>query len=365
MAEEKGGEVLTRSNQPLRASSEHGVDNKIVKLEPKAFFERNIQQREEIIEGLIREGQLVVLAGPFGVGKSPLIADLIMHILNGRDWCGRNVRKRPVISFDFENAGPTYKRNIHNICNRLQVPLPEVPDELEVYLEHDALNEPATAKLLDVLQEKEPDPKFKLIREALEKKPNALVTIDPVELLFPGINTVKKSNVLWLYSKLRFLLSEFHEAAILMTFNLRKKDRLAGHPNLLIDPRGWLEEVCGALDIVNRSDMRLGMDFYNEDIRVINGIRRGEDMNPVLVRPFGDPDNLAGFELCPADGMDLKVALPPKQHQHWEKLPQEFRFEEVANKVVPRASLHRLIKRAKSLGVLRQQDGYWVKAVKL
>ena len=53
------------------------------------------------------------------------------------------------------------------------------------------------------------------------------------------------------------------------TFNLRKfgdKDR---RPNLLTNPRDWLEEVCGTLDILNRSDMRLGMDTHDDDVKVI------------------------------------------------------------------------------------------------
>ena len=103
------------------------------------------------------------------------------------------------------------------------------------------------------------------------------------------------------------------------------------------------------------------MDFHNDDIRVINGIRRGEEMEPLLLKPVGDLDNLAGFEPSPADELDLMFALTPKQQQHWEILPDKFRFEEVADKDVQRASLHRLIKRAKSLGILDEQNGYWVK----
>ena len=37
----------------------------------------------------------------------------------------------------------------------------------------------------------------------------------------------------------------------------------------------------------------------------INGIRRGERMDPLLVKPAGNLDNLAGFELSPADEVDL------------------------------------------------------------
>ena len=326
------------------------------------FFERNIEQGTEIIEGLLREGQLAVLGGAFGVGKSPLIADLTIHLLNGIPWCGREVQQRPVIVFDFENGVSIYQRNLQNICSALKVELPKVPDELDVYLEQDSPDQSATKRLLEVVSLPS-RMKLEFIRGALKEKPNALVIIDPLEMLF-RIDTLKKADVLKLYTDLRLLLSEFPEAANLMTFNLRKKDRRGERANLFLDPRGWLEEISGSLDIMNRSDVRLGMDFHNDDIRVINGIRRGEEMHPLLVKPVGDPDKLAGFELSQADEMDLKLVFTTKQQKHWEKLPEKFRFEAMADKVVPRASLSRIIRLAKSLGAIEQQDGNW-KKVKL
>jgi len=329
------------------------------------FFDRDTEQGMEIIEGLLREGQLAVLGGAFGVGKSPLIADLTIHLLNGIPWCGREVQQRPVIVFDFENVVSIYQRNLKNICSALKVELPKVPDELEVHLEQDSAEQPATKKLLEIL--KQPRMKrLQFVRGVLRGKPNALVIIDPVEMLF-RIDTTKKADVVGLYTEFRFLLAEFPQASVLMTFNLRKKDRTARRPDLLSHPREWLEEVCGSLDIMNRSDVRLGMDFLDreEQVRVINGIRRGEEMHPLLIRPVDYLDRLAGFELSPADETDLKIALTSKQHIHWKSLPERFQFEEVANKVVPRVSLHRLLKRAKSLGVLLHENGVYTKVVKL
>ena len=329
------------------------------------FFDHYTEDQAEIVEGLFREGQLIVLGGAFGVGKSPLIADLTVHLLNGIPWCGRLVQKRPVIGFDFENSAPSYKGNIKNICSSLKCDLPRIPDQLEIYLEHGSPEELATKMLLEIVKASFKR-KLEFIREAVAKKPNALVVIDPLEMFF-RIDTLKKTNVLELYTELRLLLSRFPESSILTTFNLRKKDRHSGRVDLLRDPRGWLEEVCGSLDIMNRSDVRLGMDFLTSDeqVRVINGIRRGEEMQPLLIRPVGDLDKLAGFELSPADETDLKIALTSKQHIHWKSLPERFQFEEVANKPVPRASLHRLLKIAKSLGILLHENGVYTKVVKL
>ena len=106
--------------------------------------------------------------------------------------------------------------------------------------------------------------------------------------------------MLALYGALRRLLSEYPQAAMLITFNLRKWKKDGSRPDLLAEPREWMEEVCGTLDILNRADVRLGMDIHDEDMRVINGIRRGEDMHPLLIRSVSiGEESLAGFELCP------------------------------------------------------------------
>jgi len=336
----------------------------------RGFFSCNTQPRPEIIEKLIREQQLGTCAGAFNVGKSPMLSDIVMHVLNGVPWCGRAVQKRPVVHIDLETPGPVYKANLRNIASRLQVPLPRVSDELDAYLEHDNADEPGTKKLLAALAGSSPEKRLELVEQALKSKPNALVIIDPLELLF-SIDTSKKLHVLWLYGQLRRLLSRYPHAAMLITFNLRKQFRgRLGRPNLLKDPRAWLEEVCGSLDIVNRSDVRLGMDIaiHDEDIRVVNGIRRGEDMDPLIIHSVDSKglsantgDNLAGFELCPPDRSSLNAVFTQRQLAYWEILPLSFRFENVADRIVPRASLKRLLDRAKSVGIVEQDSGAWWK----
>lgn len=324
-----------------------------------SFFDRNTEPRKEIVEGLIREEQLVAFAGPFGIGKSPLLADLLMHVLNGILWCGRAVEQRPVIHFDFETSAPVYKANLRDIAARLGLAVPHVPEELDVYLEHDSPEEAGTEMLLGVL-ELDSDSRLALIEQALSEKPNAIVIVDPLELLF-RIDTNKKPQIIALYSALRKLMSRYPRAATVITFNLRKWGGHGQQPNLLSSPREWLEEVCGTLDIMNRSDVRLGMDFHEEDVCVVNGIRRGEEMAPLLIRSVTHKDQLAGFALCPADDPALSAAFTAKQIAYWNNLPVKFRFEQVADRTVPRGSLHRLLDRAKSLSLVESNNGLWLK----
>jgi hypothetical protein len=326
----------------------------ITPVEQAGFFDRNIEERPEIVGGLIREGDIAILAGNFGEGKSPLIANLTVHLLNGLEWCGRQVAKRPVVIFDFESPETDFRIAIRRIALRLEVRVPQVPRELQVFLQN-ARDEPETERLWKVMAEGE-ESKLALIESTLKDKPNAVVFIDPLAMYFQ-INWTKQIEVVRIYHRLRLLLHKYSRAAIVSTFNLRKQDRKNRRADLLSDPRSWLEEVSGSLDILNRSDVRLGIETHNDDVRVINGIVRGREMHPLLIHPVCNREGqLTGFEQVTPSSLDLLRALTETQKQHWDKLPTQFRFEQVADNPVPRTSLHRLIPRLQQLGVLKHGD---------
>jgi hypothetical protein len=161
-------------------------------------------------------------------------------------------------------------------------------------------------------------------------------------------------------------LGRFPQAAIVCTFNIRKMDRRGRQADLLSEPREWLENVSGTLDILNRCDVRLGIETHNDDVRVINGIVRGREMHPLLIRPVRDAnDRLAGFEQVTPDHLDLVSALTDTLRKYWDRLPIEFRFEKVvADGVVPRSTLSRLIEKTRQLGALaRGGDGVFRKQI--
>jgi hypothetical protein len=287
---------------------------------------------------------------------------LIICRTRGIQWCGRKVKPGAVVVFDFESSGPTIKNNLIRIALRYDVPEPDIPAELEPYLLNDDAHEPLTARLLHALKCGFQGG-IELLREVLRGKPNALIIVDPTETLFP-IDTTKKPGVNFLFAQYRLLLADYPEAVILGTFNLRKRDRRSPKtPCLLSDPRSWLEEVCGSLDLMNRSDVRLGLDVYDGETKVLNGVRRGEELNPTLIRPVGDsPEDLAGFEVAPSDRRSIRHALTPKQLDYWEKLPSEFRFME-AVEIMGKANFSRLAARLRSLGALGVIGGAYRKLV--
>src|ERR1700674_499481 len=226
-----------------------------------SYFLRNRKPQSDMVEGLIGESKITVLGGDYGVGKSPLIADFVLHITNGLDWCGRKVEERPVIHFDFETPATKYKADLENGAKRLDCSLPDVPEVLEPFFQHDSVKEPTTGRLLEALGNT--GKCLALVEESLKKKPKAVVIFDPVELFVP-IDKLKGTEIVGFYQQLRKLFGAYPHSGMLCTFNLRKPDaNNRNKANLLSDPRGWLQEVSGVNEIMTRSDIRLGIDFFD------------------------------------------------------------------------------------------------------
>jgi hypothetical protein len=91
---------------------------------------------------------------------------------------------------------------------------------------------------------------------------------------------------------------------------------------------------------------------------VVNGIRRSEEMQPLLLRSAllnDDPTTPAGFCLIPAQELSLRSVLSEGQAEHWRKLPGTFTFEE-ALRLMGKSTFSRLKQRTESLGLLLKTD---------
>lgn len=323
-----------------------------------SYFEENVPRRPEIVSGLFREGQIITFAGSFNVGKTPLLADLAVHVASGKSWCGHAVAQRPVIHFDFESADPDFRRTYRNISNYIGVTL-RVPDDVAPYLLSGKASDPRTAALLKVQSSAS---MFRLLYSLLEKHPNALTLFDPIEMAFP-LDVLNKPSLLKLYRGFREMLAKYPHSAVLNTHNLRKDSRVGRVlPNLMLEPHAWLQEVAGSLDLMNRSDVRMGVSRHQDNVIVVNGARRGEEMHPMLLSPIDDdPDELAGFKSIISTKQDIGKLLTDTQLRHWNELPDYFKFNDYANNGIPKSSLSRLVNRCISLGLLVSDGSHFTK----
>ena len=120
--------------------------------------------------------------------------------------------------------------------------------------------------------------------------------------------------------------------------------------------------------IMNRSDVRLGMDLSvdceEQEVRIINGVRRGEgDFNPLLIRPAYEngSDDPSGFEEYAVEQYQLRDLLTIKEFEYFEALPDEYSFQD-GLAIVPQGTLSRLNNKLIRSGALRKEGKKFKKA---
>lgn len=142
-----------------------------------------------------------------------------------------------------------------------------------------------------------------------------------------------------------------------MVFNLRKRNKMAKMPDnhLLTDPHDWMQEVCGSLDLINRSDSRIGVDRYvgADDTIIINGVGRSETFDPILAHIESlDNGAPAGFGSYHLTSTDLLKLLTPDMQRNWQKLPERWCSQDAIELGMSKSNVSKLKKRAISLGIL-------------
>lgn len=336
----------------------------------KASARPRKKKRPEIIAGVFREGQITTLCGPFSSGKTPILKDWAVAVASGREWCGCATTQRPVIMLDFESDDGEFFENIDNIITYRG--LYEDDLDISIYLRNGEDDDPLVEDVYQLMGASVKD-RFQWMEKRLTEHPDALFIIDPIQLLF-NIDKNKSQDVTALFNTFRTMKRKFRGATFVFVYNLRKdtqpsKDR----PSLLEYPHEWLQEISGSLDLQNRSDVRLGMEFMTRgerDVVVLNGIRRGETLEPFVLEPICLPlqpgeeePQKAGFIRVSAEALDPAQVLPGKKYAAWSAMDQKFSMHDLIVKS-SRSTAYRLVSQAKRMGLLREVEaGVYEKVV--
>lgn len=318
-------------------------------------------RRPEVIEGIFREGQIVTLCGPFSSGKTPILKDWAVAVAGGLDWCGCATTQRPVVIADFESDDGEFYENLSNIATRRVGPT--TPLDITLFLrngdEDDVMVEKVYALLGSPMKER-----FKWVEEQLAAHPTGVFVIDPVQILFPEVDKNKSQHVTFLFSTFRTLKRKYRGASFIFVYNVRKDSNQKKEPVSLLEyPHDWLQEISGSLDLQNRSDVRLGMEFMKKgerDVVVLNGIRRGETIEPFLLEAVHLPDSgeeprLGGFTRIAPESIDPETVLTAKMYAAWYEMDETFTVAELAKKS-SRGTAYRLIARARRMQIVKEVE---------
>ena len=247
------------------------------------------------------------------------------------------------------------------------------PANVRFYLFRDKTTPPSTESLRHVLKDMHHfQQRVEWLFQQAAEWPNAVIFIDAFDWIFP-IDKNKSQNIIRLYTTLyEGLLSKLPEVTFLAVFNLKKADkRAASQPNLLENPRGWLQETAGSLAIQDRSDVRLGLDETMEEsgILVLNGLTRGRKMEPIILEHDWRFDPEAGKEVetgfvpsTHAPEIESLTTLSERMQSAYNIVGDEFSRDDLEAAGLPRATAYRMLERMKNARMAhRLPDGRWKK----
>jgi archaellum biogenesis ATPase FlaH len=271
-----------------------------------------------IIEGLIPKRSISLLVGDSGLGKSPLLYQAAMCVAAGIPFLGHPTQRGRVLFLDFENG----VAGVNKLRLRLTEHVGQEPPEenLIFWNYNDAPSNWAPSQLAEMIKDLRPN----------------WVIIDSLSAFAPEIEA-KSANVTSTYQQFRRAIKEFN-VAITAVHHLRKVPNTPGFtiPSLETDPKGWLQQARGARQIINGSDVRIGVDHakgrsqgstsqtdgHIEVAFVLAGFERLQGtIDPIYVgRVFDDNDEVLGYK--PLEGSTL--LFNPDQENAFRRLPEEF-----------------------------------------
>lgn len=257
---------------------------------------------DAVVEGLIFEGDTVLLAGRPKVGKSRLIHQMALAITRGCPFLGLSVpRARPVLIVDLENRPWAIRdRLVRMAAGDADDRGPSV--WCANSLSADAMN--ATPEGISAL------------KGMIERTSAEVVFIDPWRL-FLGKDENDAEAVVHGLRALSRLREANPQLTVIIVHHVRK-ERIESTKKLLNDPRLWADTVSGHHALSSHVDAVFGLERQRDDDGeewiVFGGIARNTEPATMLL---DDDEQSLRFELRRSEGA-LDMLLTNAEREIWK-----------------------------------------------
>ncbi len=300
------------------------------------LMDAQVPEPTATVEGLLWEGQISVLAGAYGDGKTLWGTQLTLCLAVGRDFLGRKVRRPYKTAFiDCENLLGAIKGRVARQQNAL-----ELTEEEQHLLQQNWLYSRADS------------PDCPLFGMQLDKKPSAPLTQfvadnEPELLVIDNLGLAVATNlqeddaVKQLYNSLKALRTtnpSLQNGGILLLHHITKPSRdQQAKASLLTSPRDFLGQTRGSGRVLDFCETRLGIAEERIDpgtFKVINGINRGEPPQPLIMQLN---EETLSFELHENRRFRFEQMFRycPLRKQIYEQLPATFTYSEAVSMTNP------------------------------
>ena len=259
-------------------------------------------RKKVVVEGLLNAGQVGIIVGESGIGKSPLNYQLSLCVAAGRPFLRMKTTQGLVIYVDGENG----TQNSQAIRNSV--------------LRHLRSECPKNFLVLDV-------PDMAHLRPVVSKFKPTLVVIDTLRAFDPQAE--RENSIAATFIKDLKTLGRETGTAFLVIHHPKKPNGDYGPPKLERDNvMEWLYQASGARALINQTDTRIAIESTTKGdaalVMVWNHKVQGVTGPVFLTRVFDEDDEPIGY-----DRLIGSVALLNKDQQElFEKLGSTFSFTE-------------------------------------
>ena len=241
------------------------------------------EPQQFVIEGLIAERSCNLLVGDNGIGKTPFLVAEGVAVASGRPFLERAVNQGPVVYFDAEMGRDQFLELLETVSGHMGLPAP--PKDFLVWSSNWSNVEGngggfSRTRMSSIVERVKP----------------SLVIVDPIHRFWERHPEGRAVDML----RFQRELSRKHGCAWQNLHHRRKTNQNAmSRPDLVDDPRGWLQESSGNYSLVNHHDTRIGLEATrrHEAYLIVGGIARGEGpIAPLyLLRAYVANDEPVGY----------------------------------------------------------------------
>jgi len=293
-----------------------------------------------LIDGLIPKRSLSIVVGDSGLGKSPLLYQAAMCVAHGIPFLGFPTVRARVLYLDYENG----LQGVYGLTGQLAKHLGIGTIDHENLLPwnfNDAPLDWSSSKLEEMIGDLRPE----------------WVVIDPLGGFDLTIEA-NPENVTRNCQRFRRNAQEFGPS-FTGVHHIRKPSDIAQYngPKLEEDAMTWMLRARGARQLINGSDVRLGIDAAegggapNGNLVVAGFARLSGSIGPLLVeRVFDDEGRPLGYRRMSG----ATLLSNPAQKEAFQDLPDTFTFTQ-AKQVYGKAdqATTDFLKKCQSVGIVR------------
>jgi AAA domain len=263
----------TRIEIPDLLSVQRLLDLKLVK--PRAY-----------IENLLHEGETVAVAGRPKVGKSRLVMQMALALVNGESFLGCKItRPLTVLMVDFENR-------LAALSERFRLMNGSAEGYKRLYIW-------SAASLASDLPDATTEGQKRLLEYVEQVRPDVLI-VDPWRLWLGGDENSAPDVVRGL-KILASLRERLPHLAIIIVHHVRK-EKFENPRQLIADPSLWSDSLSGHHALMSHVDACFGLE-RTEDLIVFGGIARNAEPSTLIL----DEEVDLRFKVAGNEAAALKV----------------------------------------------------------